>query len=168
MEQLSGQIQDILSAGVANDDNIRWALPRLKGHLSEWLVIVSRDAIAFRPYLASVWDLTVGFDGDKTLGECLQRLVLMSATLGSTETIKERFGISENIYLIDRVSVKTQLETMGQRIVIPLVSTGATSMISSDTTRLITEIVKDAKKALVLSNSFRVFIYFCRTVCHRY
>lgn len=155
VEQLSGQIQDILSAGVANDDNIRWALPRLKGHLSEWLVIVSRDAIAFRPYLASVWDLTVGFDGDKTLGECLQRLVLMSATLGSTETIKERFGISENIYLIDRVSVKTQLETMGQRIVIPLVSTGATSMISSDTTRLITEIVKDAKKALVLSNSFR-------------
>ncbi len=155
VERLAPKIQDRLNAAAQAGGDLRWKLALFQGRLSEYLVIVSRDAIAFRPYLASVWDLKVGYEGDQTLGECLQRLVLMSATLGSVETIKERFGVSEEILLIDRTVVETQRETMGERLVIPLVSTGATSVISDETTELIAELVAEHGKVLILSNSFK-------------
>ncbi len=153
-DHLGTKIQEILNVAATNDQGeLRWKFSRFVGRLSSFLLIVSRDSVAFRPYLASVWDLTVGYGGDKTLGETLDRLVLMSATLGSIETIKERFGISGDVTLIDRSLVDTQRETMGERIVVPLVATGVSKMISAQTGHLITSILSDFGKALILSNS---------------
>lgn len=156
VDRLAAEILQRVKAAVGSDSEkeLFWELPIAGDRISELLLLVARDRIAVRPYISSVRRMAIGYGGDKSIEE-VEKLVLMSATLGSRETIKERFGIIESLGTIYTHELPDQPQTMGERIVVPLVGTGVSTAIGTEGLKVIASVVQDFNKALILCNSDR-------------
>lgn len=112
-------------------------------------MLVSKNEIAFKPLLTSIKDLNL-YNGASF--SSIEQIVIMSATLGGEDIIKESLGWEDEIGLINNKIVTTQEETMGERIIFPITNTNTAQTISDTTLDVIEKIQEDFGKCLLFSN----------------
>lgn len=136
----------ILARGRAVSEGLSYDFPRNRKFLHTYFMYVDKDAISLAPFI------TPGFMHEKLHN--VDRIILMSATIGRRSSIHREVGSDSELKIISEKDVKSQIGTMGKRIIFPLEGIAASSREEQLLSTAI-NIYESFGKALILCNSFR-------------
>jgi tetratricopeptide (TPR) repeat protein len=108
-------------------------------------MFVSGREITFIPYIIT------GSMHEKMRN--VAQVIYTSATLGSAERIHKTMGCVDEVAILAEKDIKSQVGTMGTRVIFPLTDVGNTGRIDAKVLDAVLRIVSTFKKALVLCNS---------------
>jgi len=126
-------------------EGLFWSVERNKDALYTYLMFVSGNEIVFTPYIIT-----------GSMHERLRNvphLIFTSATLGTAERIHKTMGSFDNIAILAEKDIKSQVGTMGIRVIFPLTDVSTTGKIDVKVLEAVNLLVNTYKKALVLCNS---------------
>ncbi len=114
---IANWIQNDRATSIINDSNypgnLRWQLKRNWRELERMLMTFNNEKIIFRPFFPAPRHKEKIF---KT-----QKIILMSATLGTIISIQKELGvIKKNVLMINEESLKNDELKMGNRIIFPI------------------------------------------------
>jgi Rad3-related DNA helicase len=136
----------ILAKGRAVSVGLSYDFLRNKDLLHTYLMYVDNNSASFTPFI------TPGFMHEKLHN--VERIVLMSATIGRRCSIHREVGSDSELRIITESDVKSQIGTMGRRIIFPLEGL-VTSPREDQLLSVAMNIYESFGKALILCNSFR-------------
>lgn len=130
-------------AGLSSD--LYWSLDRNKDSMHTYLMFVSGQEITFTPYI-------ITGSMHERIREILH-VIYTSATLGTAERIHRTMGCFDEIAILTEDQIKSQVGTMGIRVIFPLNDICTSGRIDAKTLDAIDRILATYKKILVLCNS---------------
>jgi hypothetical protein len=110
-------------------------------------MFVTREAIVFAPYI------TPGLMHDRL--RAVEKIIFMSATIGSREYIHRTLGSNVELEVLTERDVKSQVGTMGRRIIFPLDGISPSPHMDDDLLGSVMTIGQKFPKTLVICNSYR-------------
>lgn len=136
----------ILSKGRSGvSEELFWSYDRNKDAIHTYLMFVSGREITFVPYIIA------GSMHEKI--RSIPHVIYTSATLGTAERIHRTMGSLDEIAILAEKDIKSQVGTMGTRVIFPLSDVCNAGKIDPKVLDAIHRILATFKKALVLCNS---------------
>jgi hypothetical protein len=126
-------------------EDLFWSLERNRDSVETYLMFASGREFTFTPYIVC------GSMDEKI--RSIDHVIYTSATLGSPERIHRTMGSFIDIVILAEKDLKSQVGTMGTRVIFPLSEISNAGKIDSKTLEAVTKIVDSFGKALVLCNS---------------
>ena len=136
----------ILAKGRTVSKELSYDFYRNRDLLHTYLMFVDKDSVTFMPFI------TPGFIHEKLRN--VERIILMSATIGRRQSIHKKVGSDSELKILTEKDVKSQIGTMGSRIIFPLEGI-VTSTREEELLFVTIRIYESFGKALILCNSFR-------------
>jgi len=131
-------------SGLSND--LYWSLDRNKDSMHTYLMFVSGQEITYTPYI-------ITGSMHERIRE-IPHVIYTSATLGTAERIHRTMGCFDEIVILTESQIKSQVGTMGNRVIFPLNDICTTGRIDAKALDAIDRILATFKKILVLCNSY--------------
>jgi hypothetical protein len=126
-------------------DDLYWSLGRNGDAMHTYLMFVSGREITFTPYIIT------GSMHERI--RSIPHVIYTSATLGTAERIHRTMGCFDEIVILAEKDIKSQVGTMGTRVIFPLSDACTTGRIDAKVLDAIHSILNTFKKILVLCNS---------------
>jgi Rad3-related DNA helicase len=137
----------VLSGREIVSEELSYSFDRNKAYLDGYLMFVTREGIVFAPYISP------GLNHERLRG--IEKIIFMSATIGSREYIHRILGSDTELEILTEKDVKSNVGTMGKRIIFPLDGITPSAHMEDDMLRAIVTIHEKFGKTLVMCNSFR-------------
>ena len=141
------KLRTLVLSGTPVSEELSFSFDRNKNLLETCLMFVTREEIVFAPYV------TPGLMHDRL--RVVEKIIFMSATIGSKEYIHRTLGSPVELELLTEREVKSHVGTMGKRIIFPLDGITQSAHMDDDLLRAITTIAAKFPKLLVICNSYR-------------
>ncbi len=125
--------------------DLYWALDKNKNSLHTYLMFVSGREIVFLPYII------VGAMHERLRD--ISQIIYTSATLGTVERFHKTMGSFDVISILNDKDLKSQIGTMGSRIIFPLNDVCTTGKIDEKTLDALYKLITTYKKILIMCNS---------------
>ena len=136
----------ILSKGRSEvSEDLFWSCDRNKDAMHTYLMFVSGREITFIPYIIA------GSMHEKIRN--IPHVIYTSATLGTAERIHRTMGSFDEIAILAEKDIRSQIGTMGTRVIFPLSDVSNTGKLDARVLDAIHRILIAFKKVLVLCNS---------------
>lgn len=144
--EIASKIRKILSAKGRSEmsEDLFWSFDRNKDKIHTYLMFVSMWEVIFTPYIIA------GSMHEKIRN--IPHAIYTSATLGTAERIHKTMGSFDEIMILSERDIKSQVGTMGRRIIFPL-SDISTGKVDESVLNSIEQIIGTFRKVLVLCNS---------------
>jgi hypothetical protein len=126
-------------------DDLFWSLDRNKNAMHTYLMFVSGREIIFTPYIIT------GSMHERIRN--ISHVIYTSATLGTAERIHRTMGCFDEITILTEKDIKSQVGTMGTRVIFPLTDVSTTGKIDAKVLDTLYRILSTFKKVLILCNS---------------
>lgn len=139
IEMASLVVKAALAKGTSNID---FDLSSNKERMHTYMMFVSNDNILFAPQVCP--------SSSHQRLQNVERIVFMSATIGSPEMLHKRLGFQETIDMISEKDLAEPIGTMGQRLIFPISGVSPSPSISGPTLNAIERIVNEFGKVLIL------------------
>lgn len=145
--EMASRVEKIASSKARSgiSDDLFWSLKRNKNAMHTYLMFVSGRDISFIPYIIT------GSMHEKMRD--ISQVIYTSATLGTAERIHRTMGCFDKIMVLTEKDIKSQVGTMGTRVIFPLSDVSSSGRIDARVLDTISRILSTFKKVLVLCNS---------------